>query len=457
MFGSWVLWSALILPTMYLNVNSDPKEAKSPNWARALLLFLQVFLAGGAFAAAPAARALLMNPIPPIVMISMYYLLRYVQKEEEFDKNRLIQWVGGASLLAVVVIPQLITAVKRGNFVGGEFAGLQPGTTNYTIASTLLWFVLLLPNIWFFVERQTVELTTSTDSEDDGKPKTFAQTPEFFRLVIIAIQLIIVVTATTSPYTQGLIRNPIPPLIVFLVYFFTRYIKVIQEKRVQNTGIISLVLIMAFHLIQDALPSLLSVKGVTLTTGTSFYNNLSYLAWSVIILPSLYFFLRGRNEVVSENKVKQLPYNTTMEGFENLKDWQKDFIPLVQLLVLYALAGGIQSFRGLFMNPVPPLAMMGLLAFTMFVQANNPKADYPDNEGLAAIIAAFGFGANFTLADPVLKMIFKNNGGAPPMEPEPMTFNVPVPEPVSEPVPEPVFEPEVQTNKITNTNSNGRQ
>ena len=64
MFGSWVLWSALILPTMYLNVNSDPKEAKSPNWARALLLFLQVIISGGAFAAAPAARALLMNPLP---------------------------------------------------------------------------------------------------------------------------------------------------------------------------------------------------------------------------------------------------------------------------------------------------------------------------------------------------------------------------------------------------------
>jgi hypothetical protein len=239
---------------------------------------------------------------------------------------------------------------------------------------------------------------------------------------------------------------------VFGVYFFTRYIKVTQEKRVQNTGIISLVLIMAFQVLQESLPSILSVKGATLTTGTSFYNNISYLAWSVIILPSLYFFLRGRNEVVSENKVNQLPYNTTMEGFENLKDWQKDVIPVVQLLVLYALASGIQSFRGLFMNPVPPLAMMGLLAFTMWVQSNNADADYPDNEGLTAIIAAFGFGANFTLADPVLKSIFKNSGGAPPMEPEPVVIT---PEPVMSPVAEP--ELNVNKNKITNTNSNGRQ
>jgi hypothetical protein len=430
---------------MYLNINSDPKETKVPTWQRAMLLFLQVFLAGGAFAAAPAARALLMNPIPPIVMISMYYLLRYVEKDEEFDKNKVVQWVAISSLVATIVIPQMITAVKRGNFVGGEFAGLQPGTTNYTIASTLLWFVFLLPNIWFFVERQDLEST--------GKnPETFAQTPEFFRMVIIAIQLMIVVTATTSPYTQGLIRNPIPPLVVFGVYFFTRYIKVTQEKRVQNTGIISLVLIMAFQVLQESLPSILSVKGATLTTGTSFYNNISYLAWSVIILPSLYFFLRGRNEVVSENKVNQLPYNTTMEGFENLKDWQKDVIPVVQLLVLYALASGIQSFRGLFMNPVPPLAMMGLLAFTMWVQSNNADADYPDNEGLTAIIAAFGFGANFTLADPVLKSIFKNSGGAPPMEPEPVVIT---PEPVMSPVAEP--ELNVNKNKITNTNSNGRQ
>ena len=445
MFGSWVLWSALILPTMYLNVNSDPKKTKVPTWQRALLLFLQVFLAGGAFAAAPSARALLMNPIPPIVMITMYYLLRYVKKDEEFDNKRLVPWVAISSLVAVIVVPQFITAVKRGNFVGGEFAGLQPGTTNYTIASTLLWFILLLPNIWFFVERQDMESTGK-------KPKTFAQTPEFFRLVIIAIQLMIVVTATTNPYTQGLIRNPIPPVIVFAVYFFSRYIKVTQEKRVRNTGITSLVLIMAFQVLQESLPSILSIKGATVTTGTSFYNNLSLLAWFVIILPSLYFFLRGRNEVVNENTVNQLPYNKTKKGFENLKDWQKDFIPVVQLLILYALAVGIQSFRGLFMNPVPPLAMMGLLAFTMWVQSNNADADYPDNEGLTAIIAAFGFGANFTLADPVLKMIFKNSGGAPPAEPEPVVFT---PEPAMSPIAEP--EVNVNKNKITNTNSNGRQ
>jgi len=170
----------------------------------------------------------------------------------------------------------------------------------------------------------------------------------------------------------------------------------------------------------------------------------------VIILPSLYFFLRGRNEVISEDKVNQLPYNTTMEGFELKKQWQKDTIPLVQMIILYGLAGGIQSFRGLFMNPVPPLAMMGLLAFTMWVQSNNPDADYPDNEGLTAIIAAFGFGANFTLADPVLKSIFKNSGGAPPMEPEPVVIT---PEPAMSPVAEPV----VEQNKITNNNSNGRQ
>ena len=445
MFGSWVLWSALILPTMYLNVNSDPKKTKIPTWQRALLLFLQVFLSGGAFAAAPSTRALLMNPIPPIVMITMYYLLRYVDKDKEFDNNRLIPWVAISSLATIIVVPQLITAVKRGNFVGGEFAGLQPGTINYTIASTLLWFILILPNIWFFVERQDMESTGK-------KPKTFAQTPEFFRLVIIAIQLMIVVTATTNPYTQGLIRNPIPPVVVFAIYFFTRYIRVTQEKRVRNTGIISLVLIMAFQVLQESLPSILSVKGATLTTGTSFYNNLSYLAWSVIILPSLYFFLRGRNEVVNENTVNQLPYNKTKKGFENLKDWQKDFIPVVQLLILYALAVGIQSFRGLFMNPVPPLAMMGLLAFTMWVQSNNADADYPDNEGLTAIIAAFGFGANFTLADPVLKMIFKNSGGAPPAEPEPVVFT-------PEPAMSPIAEPEVNTNKnkITNNNSNGRQ
>ena len=103
---------------------------------------------------------------------------------------------------------------------------------------------------------------------------------------------------------------------------------------------------------------------------------------------------------------------------------------MIQLIVLYLLATGIQSFRGLFMNPVPPVAMLGLLVFTMWVQSNNPEADYPNNERLAAIIAGFGFGANFTLADPVLKMIFKNSGGAPPMESAPIAFS---PEPVISP------------------------
>jgi len=152
------------------------------------------------------------------------------------------------------------------------------------------------------------------------------------------------------------------------------------------------------------------------------------------------------------------PYNKTMKGFENIEDWQKDSVQLIQLIVLYLLATGIQSFRGLFMNPVPPVAMLGLLAFTMWVQNNNPTATLPSTVSLAAIIAGFGFGANFTLADPVLKMIFKNNGGAPPMEPEPVFFPPePVISPIAEPVAEPVVEPEVQTNKITNTNSNGKQ
>jgi len=203
--------------------------------------------------------------------------------------------------------------------------------------------------------------------------------------------------------------------------------------------------------IQESLPAILGTKGATLTTGTSFYNNISLLAWLAISLPSIYFFLRGRNEV-NGDKITQLPYNKPKEGFEEIKEWQKDSIQIIQLIVLYLLATGIQSFRGLFMNPVPPVAMLGLLAFTMFVQANNPDADYPDNEGLAAIIAGFGFGANFTLADPVLKMIFKNSGGAPPMEPEPVVFP---PEPVISPITEP--EVNVNRNKITNTNSNGKQ
>jgi hypothetical protein len=206
------------------------------------------------------------------------------------------------------------------------------------------------------------------------------------------------------------------------MYLLMKNLGVGNDNIVGNTGTVSLVLAVAFQVIQESLPTILGTKGATLSTGTSFYNNISLLAWLAISLPSIYFFLRGRNEVNGES-ITQLPYNKPKEGFEKIEEWKKDMISFVQLIVLYLLATGIQSFKGLFMNPVPPVAILGLLAFTMWVQSNNPDADYPDNEGLIAIIAGFGFGANFTLADPVLKMIFKNSGGAPPMESAPVAFS----------------------------------
>jgi len=509
MFGSWVLWSALILPTMYLNNNSDPKNAKDEMWKRTAVVFGQVLLAGGAFAAAPAARALLMNPIPPMVMGSMLYVLKYTEKSKPFDKNELVKWVAVSSLIATIIIPQLIAGVKRGNFVGGEYSGLKPGTVGYTVASFFVWAVMILPMIRSRFEssadkvvagEEPVELSEAEKKIAElqaqlGEDKTgiISFFPILAKLLVVAavasiplVQSYIssplspvisiavylalsaarLVTATEAgvlaavaliPQLQTLVRNPIPPVIMIIMYLFMKNIGVSKDNIVGNTGVVSLVLAVAFQVVQDALPSILGTKGATLTTGSSFYNNISFLGWLTVSLPSIYFFLRGRNEV-KDDKITLLPYNTTKEGFEDIKEWQKDSVQMIQLIVLYLLATGIQSFRGLFMNPVPPAAMLGLLAFTMWVQSNNPDASYPDNEGLAAIIAGFGFGANFTLADPVLKMIFKNSGGAPPMEPEPVVFPPePVMSPITEPVAEPVAEPEVQSNKITNTNSNGKQ
>ena len=504
MFGSWVLWSALILPTMYLNNNSDPLKAKDQMWIRTAVVFGQVLLAGGAFAAAPAARALLMNPIPPMVMGSMLYVLKYTTKTKTFDKNKLVTWVAVSSLIATVAIPQLIAGVKRGNFVGGEFSGLKPGTIGYTVASFFVWAVMILPMIKARFEKEVSEESAELSEAEKkiaelqaqlGEDKTgiISFFPILMKLLVVAavasipliqsyisnplspvIAIVVYVALRTAriitdteaavlaavaliPQIQTLLRNPIPPVIMIVMYLFMKKIGVKEDNIVGNTGTISLVLAVAFQVIQDALPSILGVKGATLATGSSFYNNISFLGWLAVSLPSIYFFLRGRNSVDGESTT-QLPYNKTMKGFENIEDWQKDSVQLIQLIVLYLLATGIQSFRGLFMNPVPPVAMLGLLAFTMWIQNNNPDADYPDNEGLAAIIAGFGLGANFTLADPVLKMIFKNNGGAPPMEPEPVVFPPkPVISPIAEPVAEPVVEPEVQTNKITNTNSNGKE
>ena len=481
MFGSWVLWSTLILPTMYLNNNSDPKNAKDQMWVRAAVVFGQVLIAGGALAAAPAARALLMNPIPPMVMVSMLYVLKYTKKSKPFDKNELVKWVAISSLIATVGIPQLIAGVKRGNFVGGEYSGLKPGTTGYTVASFFVWGVMILPMIKARFESAVAQVV---DGQEDAKlsdaEKKIAELkaqlgedrtgiigflPILVKLMVVAavasipmvqsyisdplspiIAIVVYVALRTArvitdteaavlaavaliPQLQTLLRNPIPPVILIALYLFMKNIGVSKDNIVGNTGVISLVISVAFQLIQDALPTILGVKGATLTTGTLFFNNISFVSWLMVSLPSIYFFLRGRNKVEG-NKITELPYNKTKEGFEDIKEWQKDSIQLIQLIVLFLLATGIQSFRGLFMNPVPPAAMLGLLAFTMWVQYNNPDASYPDNEGLAAIIAGFGFGANFTLVDPVLKAIFKNSGGAPPMESAPIAFS---PEPVISP------------------------
>jgi len=481
MFGSWVLWSALILPTMYLNNNSDPKKAKDQMWVRTAVVFGQVLIAGGALAAAPAVRALLMNPIPPMVMGSMLYVLKYTKKSKPFDKNELVKWVAISSLIATVGIPQLIAGVKRGNFTGGEYSGLKPGTIGYTVASFFVWGVMILPMIKARFESAVAQVV---DDQEDAKlsdaEKKIAELkaqlgedrtgiigflPILVKLMVVAavasipivqsyisdplspiIAIVVYVALRTArlitdteaavlaavaliPQLQTLLRNPIPPVILIALYLFMKNIGVSKDNIVGNTGVISLVLSVAFQLIQDALPTILSVKGATLTTGTLFFNNISFVSWLMVSLPSIYFFLRGRNKVEGNN-VTELPYNKTKEGFEDIKEWQKDGIQLIQLIVLFLLATGIQSFRGLFMTPVPPAAMLGLLAFTMWVQSNNPDASYPDNEGLAAIIAGFGFGANFTLVDPVLKAIFKNSGGAPPMESAPIAFS---PEPVISP------------------------
>ena len=482
MFGSWVLWSALILPTMYLNVNSDPNEAKVKMWKRTALVFGQVLLTGGAFAAAPAARALLMNPIPPMVMGTMLYVLKYTKKSKPFDNKKLVKWVAVTSLIATIGIPQLIAGVKRGNFTGGEYSGLKPGTMGYTVASFFVWAIIILPMIKSRFEPDTETSTTGEDTASDGLinidleeevsdlqgtlTQTFGEDdtglisflPIIVKLLVLVavasipmvqsyisdplspvIAIVVYVVLRTSglvtdveaavlaavaliPHLQTLVRNPIPPVIMIGMYLLMKNLEVDKDNIVGNTGTVSLALTVIFQMIQESLPAILGVKGVTLTTGTSFYNNISLLAWLAISLPSIYFFLRGRNEV-NGDKITQLPYNKPKEGFEEIEEWKKDSIQIIQLIVLYLLATGIQSFRGLFMNPVPPVAILGLLAFTMWVQSNNPDADYPDNEGLIAIITGFGFGANFTLADPVLKMIFKNSGGAPPMESAPVAFS----------------------------------
>ena len=349
MFGSWVLWSTLILPTMYLNNNSDPKKAKDQMWVRAAVVFGQVLIAGGALAAAPAARALLMNPIPPMVMGSMLYVLKYTKKSKPFDKNELVKWVAITSLIATVAIPQLIAGVKRGNFTGGEYSGLKPGTIGYTVASFFVWGVVVLPMIKARFESAVEEVVDGqekaelSDAEKKiaelqaqlGEDKTgiIGFLPIIVKLLVVAavasipmvqsyisdplspiVAIVVYVALRTArlitdteaaviaavaliPQLQTLLRNPIPPVILIVMYLFMKNIGVSKDNIVGNTGTISLVLAVAFQVIQDALPAILSVKGATLTTGTLFFNNISFMSWLMVSLPSIYFFLRGRNNV----------------------------------------------------------------------------------------------------------------------------------------------------------------
>ena len=332
MFGSWVLWSALILPTMYLNNNSDPLEAKDQMWIRTAVVFGQVLLAGGAFAAAPAARALLMNPIPPMVMGSMLYILKYTKKSKPFNKNKLVTWVAVSSLIATVAIPQLIAGVKRGNFVGGEYSGLKPGTIGYTVASFFIWAVMILPMIKARFEKEVSEESAELSETEKkiaelqaqlGKDKTgiISFFPILMKLLVVAavasiplvqsyissplspvIAIAVYVALRTAriitdtealvlaavaliPQLQTLVRNPIPPVIMIVMYLFMKNIGVSEYNIVGNTGTISLVLAVAFQVIQDALQSILGTKGATLTTGSSFYNNISFLGWLAVSLP----------------------------------------------------------------------------------------------------------------------------------------------------------------------------
>lgn len=480
MLGSWVLWGALILPTMYLDVQSDPTTTDVEMWKRIAVVFGQVIVAGGAFAAAPGARALLMNPIPPMVMGTMLYVLKYTEKSKPFDNKKLVKWVAVTSLIATIGIPQLIAGVKRGNFTGGEFSGLKPGTMGYTVASFFAWAFIILPMIksrfeTTLTEKQQQRLERKKNQIEKNRlinvdaeaevgelqntlTKTFGKDDMgLFSFLPIILKLLVLVAVASIPMVQSyisdplspviaivayvvlrtaglvtdveaaviaavalipqlqtLIRNPIPPVIMIVMYLLMKNLGVGEEQIVGNTGTISLVLTVAFQVVQEFIPTILGYKGVTLTTGTSFYNNISLFAWLVISIPGIYFFLRGRNNVEND-EITQLPYNTSAEGFENIEDWKKDMISLSQLVALYGLAVGVQSFRGLFMNPVPPMAILGLLAFTMWVQKNNPQKNYPNNEGLVGIISAFALGTNVTLAGPVITKLFKNIGGALPV------------------------------------------
>lgn len=476
MIGSWVFWGSIVLPTMYINSIEDSKGKKDPEWLRLTVLFGQIVVSGGLMLLSPSVRPFILNPIPLITMALIFYLLKY-SKGYNISPKELVQWVSAGSLILTVAIPSALYGVARGDFTGGKYSGLKPGTIGYTAGSFVFWAIVLTfilqgneklsntsttsappttPTTSAPPTTPTTPTTSTTSTEPANKPatktdeiKNFVSSADSsikkgltdlglgsiipaliksFILVVIAsvplardslsspiapifsivafiilkflniattVEILAMFLVGFLPQIRTLILNPLPPVMILGTYLGLNRVGVTQNIA-PIAAIASFALTMLFQVLQNFLPTILSNTGLTLETGTFFYNNFSILAWYLLILPSSYFFLRSRGNIKPS-----VPMSKEV----------RDIIQLAQALLIYILAAGIQSFKGLYLNPVPPLSFIIILIFSLLVKFFNPKAKDIDPELLTVLMTVFGYGSSIILSDKAIETIY--SGGFP--------------------------------------------
>ena len=467
MIGSWVFWGSIILPTMYLNASEERKK-KDPTWARLAILFGQFIVAGGLMALAPSVRPFLVNPIPPISMGLMIYLFKYSGK---FDENNLLKWVVIGSLVLSVGLPQLVVSVKKGNFVGGKYSGLEPGTLGYTAVSFVAWAIIIIQ----------IMSTTNTEGAEGKKtevdkasatvrkgfedvsskvgatiPGLGALVPTLLKIAILlafasipdareivtspitpvvailayvalrwfniasSIEIVAIALVCLLPQVRTLILNPVPPIVLPITFLSLGALGVAEDKIGPLAGVVGFAITGLMQVIQDSLPTLVSTVGLTLETGTFFYNNFSALAWYLVIIPSTYFFLRG-----DDNSKPSVEMSREV----------KDIIQVAQTVLVALLALGIQSFKGLFLNPTPPLAFIIILGFHLVARFFNLNTSPTNAEFLIGMFTLFGYGSNIVVGDKVVETLYAGGFPEPPtvevQEPEMPELQVGDPDPVN--------------------------
>ena len=445
MIGSWVFWGSIILPTMYLN-SSEEKEKKDSTLTRLGVLFGQFVVAGGLMALAPSVRPFLINPIPPISMALMIYLFKYSGK---FDENKILQWVVLGSLVMSVTLPQLIVSVKKGSFVGGKYSGLEPGTLGYTAVSFVTWAIIII-QIMNTTNTEGAEGKTEVDKATTEAKKSFedvssklgtnipglgALVPTLLKIAILvafasvpdarelitnpitpvvailayvglrwlniasSIEIVAIALVSFLPQVRTLILNPVPPIVLPITFLSLGALGVAEDKIGPLTGVVGFAITALMQVIQDALPTLVSTVGLTLETGTFFYNNFSALAWYLVILPSTYFFLRG-----DENSKPSVEMSREV----------KDIIQIAQTVLVMLMALGFQSFKGLFLNPTPPLAFIIILGFHLVARFFNLNTTPSNSEFLIGMFSLFGYGSNLVVGDKIVETLYAGGFPEPP-------------------------------------------